>query len=73
LRVWLMENDFEPFVGKHFILRGREIPPRWRGWSSVKCSNSTRQTGCSGHGSTTTAIRRPELSFGLNRLRMAPV
>ena len=24
LRVWLMENDFEPRVGKRFILRGRE-------------------------------------------------
>jgi uncharacterized protein YndB with AHSA1/START domain len=35
LRVWLMDNDFEPVVGKRFILRGREIPPRWRGW--VEC------------------------------------
>jgi len=24
LRVWLMENDFEPRVGKRFILHGRE-------------------------------------------------
>jgi uncharacterized protein YndB with AHSA1/START domain len=35
LSVWLMENDFEPRVGKRFILRGREIPPRGRGW--IEC------------------------------------
>src|SRR5437016_8356699 len=32
LGVWLMENDFEPRVGKRFVLRGREIPTHWRGW-----------------------------------------
>jgi uncharacterized protein YndB with AHSA1/START domain len=35
LRVWLMENNFEPRVGKCFVLRGREVPPGWRGW--VEC------------------------------------
>jgi len=35
LRVWLMDNDFEPHVGKRFMLRGRQIPGRWRGW--VEC------------------------------------
>jgi uncharacterized protein YndB with AHSA1/START domain len=35
ISVWLMENDFEPRVGKRFILRGREIPSRSRGW--VEC------------------------------------
>jgi uncharacterized protein YndB with AHSA1/START domain len=35
ISVWLMENDFEPRVGKRFILRGREIPDRSRGW--VEC------------------------------------
>jgi uncharacterized protein YndB with AHSA1/START domain len=35
LRVWLMDNDFEPRVGKRFILRGRQIPLRGRGW--VEC------------------------------------
>jgi uncharacterized protein YndB with AHSA1/START domain len=32
LRVWLMENDFEPRAGKRFILRGRQAPPGSRGW-----------------------------------------
>jgi len=32
LRVWLMENDFESRVGQRFVLRGREVPPGWRGW-----------------------------------------
>jgi len=32
LSVWLMENDFEPRVGKRFILRGRQVPPASRGW-----------------------------------------
>jgi uncharacterized protein YndB with AHSA1/START domain len=42
LRVWLMDNDFEPRIGKRFVLRGtsaaaagREIPPQGRGW--VEC------------------------------------
>jgi uncharacterized protein YndB with AHSA1/START domain len=35
ISVWLMENDFEPRVGKRFILRGREIPAQSRGW--VEC------------------------------------
>ena len=30
LREWLMENDFEPRIGKRFVLRGREIPPQGR-------------------------------------------
>jgi uncharacterized protein YndB with AHSA1/START domain len=32
LRVWLMDNDFEPRVGKRFILRGRRVPLGSRGW-----------------------------------------
>jgi uncharacterized protein YndB with AHSA1/START domain len=32
LRVWLMENDFEPRAGKRFTLRGRQVPPATRGW-----------------------------------------
>ncbi|MBV8357641.1 MAG: SRPBCC domain-containing protein [Deltaproteobacteria bacterium] len=32
LRVWLMDNDFEPRAGKRFILRGRRVPPGSRGW-----------------------------------------
>lgn len=35
LAVWLMENDFEPRVGKRFILRGSRTQPGWRGW--VEC------------------------------------
>jgi uncharacterized protein YndB with AHSA1/START domain len=35
LRVWLMDNDFEPRVGKHFILREPNLRPGWRGW--VEC------------------------------------
>ena len=35
LRVWLMANDFEPRIGKRFILRGRPLPEEWRGW--VEC------------------------------------
>jgi uncharacterized protein YndB with AHSA1/START domain len=35
LRVWLMDNDFEPRLGKRFILRGRQILPRGRGW--IEC------------------------------------
>jgi uncharacterized protein YndB with AHSA1/START domain len=35
LRVWLMDNDFEPRIGKLFVLRGHEIPPQGRGW--VEC------------------------------------
>ena len=35
LATWLMENDFEPRVGKRFILRGRQTLPGWRGW--VEC------------------------------------
>jgi uncharacterized protein YndB with AHSA1/START domain len=32
LRVWLMDNDFEPRVGRRFILRGRQVPAGSRGW-----------------------------------------
>jgi uncharacterized protein YndB with AHSA1/START domain len=32
LSVWLMDNDFEPRIGKRFILRGRRVPPGSRGW-----------------------------------------
>jgi uncharacterized protein YndB with AHSA1/START domain len=35
LRVWLMDNDFEPLVGKHFILRERNVRAGWRGW--IEC------------------------------------
>jgi len=35
LSVWLMENDFEPRVGKRFILRGKQVFPQWRGW--IEC------------------------------------
>src|SRR5215472_8374023 len=35
LRSWLLDNDFEPRIGKRFNLRGREIPPRGRGW--IEC------------------------------------
>ena len=35
LRIWLMENDFEPRVGKRFVLRSRQPRPGNRGW--VEC------------------------------------
>jgi uncharacterized protein YndB with AHSA1/START domain len=35
LRVWLMDNDFEPRIGKRFVLCGGEVPPTGRGW--VEC------------------------------------
>ena len=35
LGVWLMANDFEPRIGKRFILRGQRIAEGWRGW--VEC------------------------------------
>jgi uncharacterized protein YndB with AHSA1/START domain len=35
LRVWLMDNDFEPRVGKRFTLRGRQNLPGERNW--VEC------------------------------------
>jgi uncharacterized protein YndB with AHSA1/START domain len=35
LRVWLMDNDFEPRIGKRFTLHSRRIPPAERGW--VEC------------------------------------
>jgi uncharacterized protein YndB with AHSA1/START domain len=35
LRVWLMDNDFEPRIGRRFILRGRDVPAGWRGW--IEC------------------------------------
>jgi uncharacterized protein YndB with AHSA1/START domain len=36
LRIWLMDNDFEPRVGKRFILRGRQTTPEFRGWSECE-------------------------------------
>jgi uncharacterized protein YndB with AHSA1/START domain len=42
LGTWLMENDFEPRVGKRFTLRGRPILPGWRGW--VDCEVLELQT-----------------------------
>jgi len=36
LRVWLMDNDFEPRVGKKNILRGRRGFPGWRGWNECE-------------------------------------
>jgi uncharacterized protein YndB with AHSA1/START domain len=33
--VWLMDNDFEPRIGKRFTLHSRRIPPGERGW--VEC------------------------------------
>jgi uncharacterized protein YndB with AHSA1/START domain len=36
LRVWLMDNDFEPRVGKRFILRGRQVTPEFRGWNECE-------------------------------------
>jgi uncharacterized protein YndB with AHSA1/START domain len=35
LGVWLMDNDFEPRVGKRFNLRSRNGPPGSRGW--IEC------------------------------------
>lgn len=35
LRVWLMENDFEPRVGKRFTLHSRRMLPGERGW--IEC------------------------------------
>lgn len=32
---WLMENDFEPVVGRRFTLRGRAMPG-WRGWTDCQ-------------------------------------
>ncbi|MGH6957794.1 MAG: SRPBCC family protein [Caulobacteraceae bacterium] len=28
---WLMENDFEPVVGRKFTLRSKPMPPQWDG------------------------------------------
>jgi uncharacterized protein YndB with AHSA1/START domain len=28
---WLMKNDFEPVVGRHFRLQSQPMPPRWDG------------------------------------------
>jgi uncharacterized protein YndB with AHSA1/START domain len=39
LRAWLMDNDFEPRVGKRFTLRarqGRPLPPASRGWQECE-------------------------------------
>jgi len=35
LRVWLMENDFEPHIGKRFTLRSRQAHPGGR--SLIEC------------------------------------
>ncbi len=35
LAVWLMDNDFEPRVGKAFALRGQAMPG-WRGWAECE-------------------------------------
>ena len=35
LKVWLMENDFEPRVGKRFVLRSPQAHPGRRGW--IEC------------------------------------
>jgi uncharacterized protein YndB with AHSA1/START domain len=48
LRIWLMDNDFEPrLASASFYVVARSHPDGGDG-SSVKCWNSNRQTGCSG-------------------------
>ena len=35
LAAWLMDNDFEPQVGKRFTLRGQAVAG-WRGWAECQ-------------------------------------
>jgi uncharacterized protein YndB with AHSA1/START domain len=73
LRIWLMDNDFEPrLASASFYVVARSHPDGGDG-SSVKCWNSNRQTGCSGHGSITKATRPAKSNFGLIGLGEAPV